>query len=587
MKKILFLIALLFFCLSPRPVLAADEGWTIEKFNSDLAVEQTGEVSVVETIDVNFNTLSKHGIYRDIPYAYESNGQKIYTEILTQKVEQNGAPATYVTSKNDTYVDLKIGDADRTISGKNTYKIYYTVRGVLRGFTDHDELYWNVTGNNWPVPINHATATVTLPSDGLTKTACYQGYAGSQGECLSQIQSPRIAEFQSDEILDAAQGMTIVSGYTKGMVPLLTVQRPKTFWGKFTTWPSELTLGIAVTFGIVTIFYLWYKGGRDYWLGQNMFGKINNQGSAKPLGAHETTVVEFTPPEKLRPAELGVLMDERADTHDVVATIIDLASRGYLTITEVPKKWIFGKMDYLLTKKSKDGKGLLGYEKMLLDKLFATEKTVTISSLKTTFYEELKEIKQELYNEVVRKKLFTSDPEKIRQKYLLIAFVLLILGIIITGNSVAHDLIIPADIGLGIGISGVILIIMSQFMPRRTASGRELYRRARGYYLFINTAEKYRQQFFEKKNMFNEILPYAIVFGLTTKFAQQMHDIGLTHTATAWYVGTQPFNTTTFGNSMNDFSRSMSSAIASAPQSSGFSGGSSGGGFGGGGGGSW
>jgi len=137
--------------------------------------------------------------------------------------------------------------------------------------------------------------------------------------------------------------------------------------------------------------------------------------------------------------------------------------------------------------------------------------------------------------------------------------------------------------------SGLVLLVMSRFMPRRTAYGRELYRRVKGYNLFISTAEKYRQRFFEKKNMFNEVLPYAITFGLTEKFAKQMHDIGLEPSTSGWYVGTNNFNTASFASNINSFSSSMSNAMASTPSSSGgFSGGgSSGGGFGGGGGGSW
>lgn len=584
MKKILFLITLLFFFFSPKPALAIDEGWTIDSFNSDISVEQTGEVNVIETIAVDFDTLSKHGIYRDIPYVYESNGQKTYTEIVINKVKQNGESATYETTTNDNYFRIKIGDADKTISGKNTYSINYTAKGVLRGFPDHDELYWNVTGNNWPVPIKQAMASVTLPSKGIEKIACFQGYAGSQGDCIAQKQSEQTAQFSTRDVLDSQQGLTIVTGYTKGMVPLLVAQRPKTFWEKLTSIPSETIFTIIVVFSSLFFINLWFTHGRDHWSGGYLFGKINDIGSSMPLMHHETIVVEFTPPEKLRPAEIGVLMDERADTKDIVSTIIDLAGRGYLTITEVQKKWIFGETDYILDKKNKEATDLRGYEKKLLEELFDKDSSVKVSSLKTTFYEKLKEIKEDVYQEVVSRKLFPANPEKIRRKYFFIGIGLIIGGIFIVQFNQAPLIgsIIPG-LGSSIGVSGIILTLLSPFMPRKTAYGRELYRRAKGYYLFINTAEKYRQQFFEKKNMFNEVLPYAIMFGLTTKFAKQMNDMGVTQTASAWYIGTQPFNGTSFGNTVNGFSNSLSSAIAASPQGSGFSGGS-GGGFGAGGG---
>ena len=154
MKRFVLLLLLVLIFVFPKAA-NADEGWIIDRFKSDISIEKSGQVSVFETIDVDFNTLSKHGIYRDIPYVYEfKDGKKNYTEISVREVLQNNFKAKYKTSQSNGYARLKIGDPDRTISGKNSYKIEYTVRGVLRGFSDYDELYWNVTGNNWPVSIS-------------------------------------------------------------------------------------------------------------------------------------------------------------------------------------------------------------------------------------------------------------------------------------------------------------------------------------------------------------------------------------------------------------------------------------------------
>ncbi len=588
MKHLVFLIVFL-FSLFFTPLVHADEGWVITDYQSDIAIQESGEVRVVETIDVDFKELDKHGIYRDIPYAYESNGERTYTDISVLGVLQDDKKAQYSKSVNDGYIRIKIGDPDETISGRHLYVITYTAKGVLKGFADHDELYWNITGNQWAVPIARVEATVTLPKEGITKITCFEGYAGSTAICDAKTESPQLARFTTYGELGAAQGLTVVVGYTKGIVPLLTVERPKTFFEKFIEWPSLATLVFVLFAGIVTVLYRWFIHGRDYWFAQNIFGNKTEQGTRKPIGAHETITVEFTPPEKLRPAEMGVLMDEKADTHDIVATIIDLATRGYLTITEIPKKWMFGKVDYSLTKKEKDEQGLLNYEKKLLHNLFKSGSEIKMSDLKTTFYDELQEVKKELYKDVVEKGLFPTDPEKVRGNYLGIGIVLTIASFFGIFISIGSEFVFGADLALGGVVIGILLMLMSVHMPRRTAYGRELYRRVRGYHLFINTAEKHRQVFFEKKNMFNEVLPYAIAFSLTEKFAKQMKNIGIEPKTTGWYSGVHPMHAAAFGASMNDFSNSMSSAIASTPSSSGgFSGGgSSGGGFGGGGGGSW
>jgi uncharacterized membrane protein len=283
-----------------------------------------------------------------------------------------------------------------------------------------------------------------------------------------------------------------------------------------------------------------------------------------------------------------MIMDERADTLDVSATIVDLAVRGYLTIKEVPKQWILGTTDYLLTKKEKPREELLDYEKKLLDELFFEKGEVKLSELKNEFYKSLKKVKKELYKETTTKKLFNGNPDLIRKKYLLIATVLTVLAFLcfFIASSILNSLLL--GFSLGFIISGILFMVVSFFMPRKTALGREIYRKAKGYKLFVSGTEKYRQPFFEKENVFMEVLPYAIVFGVTKKLAKAMEDMGIKPPEPAWYVGAAAFNPYRFTNNIDNFSRSLSSAIAAAPGGSGSGGGGfAGGGFGGGGGGSW
>lgn len=586
MKRfILFLFFLIFFVF-PQSV-HAQEGWVIEDFRTDLSIQRSGIVTVSESITVDFGSLEKHGIFRDIPYVYKGDGGNTYTEITPLSVRQDTEEAKYEFTRQGDYVRFKIGDPDETISGTHTYTLRYEVKGVLRSFDTYDELYWNVTGNYWEVPIRRASATVTLPGEGILQTACYTGGIGSTTECMENSNDGGAARFEASD-LSPEEGLTVAVGYEKGMVSILTVARPKTFWEKFTDPVSLTTLMSTVIFGLGTTFFLWYSYGRDSWFRNAPIAGKDAREEIRPIFGHETVVVEFTPPENLRPAEIGVLNDERAHTHDVTSTIIDLATRGYLTVTEVAKKWMFGKTDYILTQKKKDRAGLLAYEKLLLDELFSGRDSVNVSDLKLTFYQELARVKKKLYEEVVRKKLFPTDPEKVRNKYLVIAVLVIVAGIALMVIFGPLERILLFDIGAGTAASGGVLLLLSKSMPRRTAHGRNLYRRVKGYKLFLSGAEQYRQQFFEKKNLFNEVLPYVIVFRLTDKFADAMKEIGLTPQQPAWYRGTGAFNTYAFGRSMSTFSSSVGSAIAAAPSSSGSGGGgSSGGGFGGGGGGSW
>lgn len=578
MKKIFLFLSffLIFFTLYAVPLplaRAQDTAWVINRFDSDSAILSSGIVDVKETIVVDFKNLEKHGIYRDIPYVYENlDGSLYYTEIHVSDILQDDQKATYKVFKNGSFIRMQIGDADKTISRQHTYVISYSAKGILQRVGAIDELYWNVTGYQWGVPIEKVTARVTLPQDGIVQLGCYEGLSGSKSPCIGTKVSEKIAVFASTRPLGPSEGMTVALGYTKGMIPILTVARPKELWEKVLE-PGSLLLFATIFFGgLFWIISTWYSKGRDL----------------KIPGMHDTIVVEFTPPEKLRPAELGILMDEKADTLDVTATIIDLTTGGYMTITEIAKKWVFGSTDYELGRTEKSDSDLLSYEKMLLTRIFGSTKQKKVSTLKNDFYDDLAKIKDEMYDHMMKKGVFVAHPQKTRTTYTLIGVFIGIAGFggIIWGGINEYAYLLSA--GFALLPVALVTLIFSRMMSRRTAKGREMHRRVKGYREFINTAEKYRQRFFEKQNLFQEVLPYAIVFGLTGKFANAMKEIGLKSPTIAGYYGIHPFNPHSFTNDVNAFSNSFSSAAASTPSSSGSGGGgSSGGGFGGGGGGSW
>ena len=133
-------------------------------------------------------------------------------------------------------------------------------------------------------------------------------------------------------------------------------------------------------------------------------------------------------------------------------------------------------------------------------------------------------------------------------------------------------------------------------MPRRTAKGHGLLQRTMGFRRFIDESEVHRARFAEQQNLFSEYLPYAVVFGVATKWAETFAGLNNGQLPQPdWYVGSGPFTPRTFAYSMNSFASATASTLTSVPPSttgssggSGFGGGGfSGGGGGGGGGGSW
>jgi len=557
---------------------AAESGWVVNAFDAQIVIQADGRLVVNETIDVDFGTSEHHGIFRDIPVKYAwpnaPRKQRVYELQVLSVSDASGRAWRFETYGNGSNVEIKIGDADRTVTGRQQYRIAYVVHGALNGFPDHDELFWNVTGSEWPVPIISASATVRAPAQ-LSQSTCYAGPVGSADRCggIESVASGAI--YKSGRTLEPGDDFTVVAGLRKGVVaePLPILQdRPRELAEFFDLTPAWLALGAFVAVGgIGLVAWLWYRVGRDD-------------------REHETIVPEFEPPEKLRPAQIGLLVDERADTLDVTATIVDLAVRGFLTITEIPKEGLLGQRDWLLTRRKASG-DLLDYEQIIFDGLFATGEEVKLSSLRRHFYATLAKAQSALYADAVTRGWFPLDPSKTRATYAVagVAFVVLA-GIITAALGVLAG---GGIVGIAAAVPAIGLIAASPVMPRKTRIGSELARRSLGFQRYIEVAEKDRQKFAEKEHIFADYLPYAIVFRCVEQWAKAFEGIDLKEATRGWYNGSSSlatFSALNMSRDLSAFSSQISTAIASTPGgsgSSGFSGGMSGGGGGGGGGGSW
>jgi len=572
------------------PTVHADEAWVITSFHSDITVAIDSTLTVSEDIRVDFGSLQKHGIFRTIPlrYRYDDSNDRYY--LLEVKSVTDGSKSLPYSESIDHDNDvIKIGDPGRLVSGANRYVITYAVWGAMNSFADHDELFWNVDGALWPVAKRSVTSTVNLPPRAFQKAACYQGPTGSRESCTFQSNGEAVS-FSSTRQLGSGEQMSVVTALNQGVVdvaPPLLEARDRQF-PKDAFDINPLTVGLSLLIAIAGVGLVvrnWWINGRDRAYLTQYYLTNDPRERTDPLFHRDPLVVEFGAPQNMRPAELGLILDESADRKDVTATIVDLAVRGYMTITEVPnqKDWTF------TWKPGGDAAALLPYEKTLLDGIFAGSRQVKLSDLKGTFAPTLRKAEGQIYTDAVDRKLFTTRPDTARITWGCLGIGLVVAGIaatVLLGVKFGWGLI-----GMAILLTGIVVSTFVRFMPQRTASGRELLQRTLGFRLYMTTAEKYRQQFAEKAQIFTQLLPYAIVFGCVTQWAKAFEGIDTTATNN-WYAGNAPFQAALLANSLQSMNDSISSAIAYTPPSSGSSsgfggGGSSGGGGGGGGGGSW
>ncbi len=577
---------------------AAQSSERILRYAVEITIEEDDSIVVTETIDYDFGSSERHGIFRDVPtrLRYDDTYDRTYPLEVLSVSGSPGTPVQYVTEDaGGGATRIRIGDPDLTITGQHTYVIAYHIDGALNGFPDHDELYWNAIGSDWPVPIDRATASVTAPGP-IEGIACYAGPFGSNLACQRSAAEGEVATF-GQRSLDAYHAFTVVVGLPKGIVaePRPILEERWTLRRAFSTTPFTVgTFAVLALAAVAWFGRLVWRTGRD----RRFAGSQVDVLMGAPEGTPEQAVplfegdaagpVEFAPPDGVRPGQIGTLMDETANPLDVTATIVDLAVRKYLVIEEIPKKGWFGKPDWKLTKLKGTDDGLLEYERVLLSGLFEDGSEVELSGLRKKFVSRLKNVQDALYRDVVGQGWFVGRPDAARQRWAAVGMGVLVGGGLLEFAAVRWTKL--ALLPLAVILTGALLVFGARWMPRRTPKGTGVVRRVRGFRTVIETAETNLARFAERENLFIRYLPYAIVFGLTEKWAKAFEVLGEPPPDTSWYVSQNAFAYGNFSEAMDGFTVTTAGTIASTPSGSGgsgFGGGSSGGGGGGGGGGSW
>ncbi|MCC2630617.1 MAG: hypothetical protein K0S38_426 [Candidatus Paceibacter sp.] len=604
-KKIIGIatIFLVVLCIMPKYGRAQTSSERIESFEVMALVNPDSTVNVQEKIIYNFAGNSRHGIFRNIPIKYNTSlgNQSVALKNISVK-DESGAPYTFTTSKDGNDLVIKIGDEDTFVSGVKAYVIGYTVERSIGYFENYDEWYWNATGNGWDVWIERARAVVILPAS-LTdtknlKTSCYRGVQGSTTACEESATSLVNGTVQTQfatVALNSHEGLTFAVGFPKGIVKQPTQAE------KILTLVKDNWI-IALPFVVfIFMFNLWWRKGKD------------------PKG-RGTIIPEYEAPDKLTPLEISAVLNQKVRPQDIPAEIIYLAEKGYLKINRLEEKGlVFSSTDYSI-EKLKDFNDLPNeYDRDLLHGLFASDTSqwamtrnllnafrsekkgsmggtsseeiksvVKLSDLKNVFYTTIPPLKKKVMAAVIAKGYYPTNPEIVIGKYVGTAVLFFIAVWVLAGL----DMINAVNVG-SLVASGVIVLLFGLLMPKVTELGAIARERIKGLKMYIETAEKDRINFHNapEKNpeLFEKLLPYAMVLELEKEWAKQFE--GILMTPPSWYndPSGRAFNAVILTNSLSSFSSSATTNLSSAPggHSGSGGGGFSGGGGGGGGGGSW
>lgn len=563
----------------------------IQLFDSEIELNKNGSLEIKEKITVNFDGGYHHGIFRDIPLELRNRMGNFSLGFKVNQVLMDGEDVPVKKSTRGygggKDLRLRIGAPDRTVSGIHVYTIKYSAVLGARYFKEWDELYWNVTGNRWENRIDSSHCAVIFPSPIQLSDKDIKIFIGTQGSDKTTenytLTSNRISF--GTGTLYPGYGTTIDIRFPKGYLnkpPLL-----KRFWLKLKSYLGFI-LGVLIPLSVfIFLFRRWKREGKDL-----------------PAG---TITVKYKPPKDLTAAESGTILDQKVDSVDITSILFDLARLGYLAIEEVQtNKFLFLKTKDYKIKILKEMD--LGKERHLREFLKGLKakggNEFLISDLKGEFYKYVKDVTEELYKSVKKKKYFYGNPDEVRKKYYGFGFAALFIGAWATPFAfgmlsafVSYSMGgIVAGLTGGVALSGLITLGFASAMPKRTYKGREVLTDILGFKEFLVRVEEERLKRMLDQNptIFFDFLSYAIALGVVDEWAQRFK--GLQIEAPDWYTTYGGVHgpimashiTSSVGDSIGAFS-----AVSSPPRgsSSGFSGGGgggfSGGGGGGGGGGGW
>ena len=630
-------LVLLAFALA-LPALAREE---IRVFNADIVVNVDASVAVTETLEVNAEGNEiRRGIYRDIPVTLAgSNGAKIRPELDVASVTRDGGEEMFRVERMGDFQRIWIGNPDQFVSnGVHTYVIKYTMTRAARAFEDHDELYWNATGNYWIFPILSARASVRLPDGAvIANLAGYTGLVGSTEQAVSiKRNADTSASFRANRPLGAGEGMTIAVAFNKGVIAFPT--GAAAFGQQLADLAGVIFPVLAALIAIAYNAFAWFRVGRD-----------PEKGIIIPL---------FNPPKGFSPPLVHYVHKWGFDNSGwtaLTAAIFDLGVKGLVLIDNAT-----GTLRIKMTGKKPD-EPLPAGEKIIFDYLATKEVTAIDTTNGPDLQKKRGEFTAAIENEN-RSLWFKNNTgysvigvllglgllgamvaTEILDVLWLVGAVIagIVIGAVIGGMSrMRHGLrfgqffgffwlvIFAFNVG-GAFVSGissitintaaiaavsivVTTIVFAVLMRAPTLQGRKIMDQIDGLKLYIETAEKDRMNMSGVPAMtvsrFERMLPYAIALGVEkpwsdhfdAELARHAVEGAADNYAPAWYYGGS-------GGSMGRSASGVTSAVSAAAasmtaamvaaqpvqaSSSGFSsggggGGSSGGGGGGGGGGGW
>ena len=630
MKVLRFLLMAALFLLSMDA--RADE--RILDYHSDIRIEADGSMLVTETITVRAEGKQiRRGIYRDFPTTYRDPRRHRYVVAFDfLGVERNGQREDWRRESMSNGVRIRIGNKNRFLdAGEHRYVLRYRTSRQLGFFEDHDELYWNVTGNGWGFPIDRSSAEIHLPDTVPANQLEAFGYTGAQDSREASLESETLdggARYHATRGLQAGEGLSVVLEFPKGLIAEPTTEQ-KLRW--LLADNASLLVGLGGFLLLLGYYaWMWTRHGRDPAPGVRM--------------------PQYEPPRGFSPASLRFIRRMGYDKTCFAAALLNLAAKGWLTIEQNSGKKV------TLTPTGKHVDFAPG-EKAIIARLFSGARPVTLEQkIHKAVQATIAAHKASLAADYEKKYFFTNTgkwaiglliavatlvgallfipgEEKFAAMFLCVWLSFWSIGVTTlvsaainatrradgVGGTVGATFLwlfslpfLAGEVGglialafiAGFGFILLFILIIGtvvafyQWMKAPTQDGARLLDKIEGFRWYLGVAEKQeldsRYHVKAQPELFSEYLPYALALDVeqawAKRFAEALTPAEMERARPTWYHGAGTFNAASLTALSSGISSGISSAVSSSSSSPGSSSGSSGGsggGGGGGGGGGW
>ncbi|HEX8488105.1 MAG TPA: DUF2207 domain-containing protein, partial [Propionibacteriaceae bacterium] len=499
LRLALGVVAVTLGLLAGPSVLSAHAEGTASTFVVDANLAKDGTLRVKQTI--TFTGTAPAQLTQKLETRRNLLGNRHYEYAISDvTATSKGAPLNPETTEDGSFTSVTV-----PTNGASEIVMGYTVTGAVVNIEGGTALQWQVL-QGLSAQVTEFSATVAIPGN-FSYVKCTSGNPNATTPCA--FAAAGTEDSQVPTFRDGPLGENQVVAVDIGFPPQ-TVTSNESIKDQWTVGrafsadplPLGLALGLLLLGGL-GLLALHRRAGTDATSG----GQITKAGEFVPTGPGES---EFRVVGEVRPGHVGTVVDERVDPIDITATLLDLAVRGHLLITELPRSTAYARSDWVLTRRPASA-ALSPFEVKLLDGMAPVGGQVRVSELSQRVQESIGAVQDQLYDEVVQKGWFEQRPDATRNRYLQGALVFLVVAVVLTGLLAAFTTF--GLVGLALVVLGLGLVFVGQEMPSRTAKGSALLAGLGALRSDLLSHPTDQMPKGREVSEMAEVLPYAVVLG--------------------------------------------------------------------------